>query len=52
MSMMELLSQMRERASQSQEAAQRKPAVVLYHSFGQMCRTGKTLYRVQGLRGT
>lgn len=32
-----------ERASQSQEAAQRKPAVVLYHSFGQMRRAGETL---------
>ena len=51
MSMMELLSQMRERA-RAKKAAQRKPAVVLYHSFGQMRRTGKTLYRVQGLRGT
>lgn len=33
-----------ERASQSQEAAQRKSAVVLYHSLGQMRRAGETLY--------
>ena len=33
-----------ERASQSQEAAQRKSAVVLHRSFGQMRRAGETLY--------
>lgn len=34
MSMMELLSQMRERASQGEKRKEEKPAMVLYHHFG------------------